>query len=190
MNIHEYQAKELLRPFGPVLAKGGVAFTPDEAVKAAEAIGGPLWVVKSQIHAGGRGKGKFKEAAAGTAGGVRLVQVARRGPRGCKSHARPHAGDDPDRRCRPRRQAPLCRGRHGHRARTLSLGAGRSRHQPHLLHRLDRRRHGHREGRPRHAREDHHRVDRSGRRLPALPRPQDRQGVRLDGRPEQAVRDA
>jgi succinyl-CoA synthetase beta subunit len=74
MNIHEYQAKELLRPFGPVLAKGGVAFTPDEAVKAAEAIGGPLWVVKSQIHAGGRGKGKFKEAAAGSAGGVRLCK--------------------------------------------------------------------------------------------------------------------
>jgi succinyl-CoA synthetase beta subunit len=74
MNIHEYQAKELLRPYGVSLAKGGVAFTPDEAVKAAEAIGGPLWVVKSQIHAGGRGKGKFKEAAAGTAGGVRLCK--------------------------------------------------------------------------------------------------------------------
>ena len=74
MNIHEYQAKELLRPYGVPLAKGGAAFTPDEAVKAAEAIGGPLWVVKSQIHAGGRGKGKFKEAAAGTAGGVRLCK--------------------------------------------------------------------------------------------------------------------
>ena len=74
MNIHEYQAKELLRPYGVPLAKGGVAFTPDEAVKAAEAIGGALWVVKSQIHAGGRGKGKFKEAAAGTAGGVRLCK--------------------------------------------------------------------------------------------------------------------
>jgi succinyl-CoA synthetase beta subunit len=74
MNIHEYQAKELLRPFGVPVAKGGVAFTPDEAVKAAEAIGGTLWVVKSQIHAGGRGKGKFKEAAAGDKGGVRLCK--------------------------------------------------------------------------------------------------------------------
>ena len=74
MKIHEYQAKELLRPFGIEVAKGGVAFTPDEAVKAAEVIGGVLWVVKSQIHAGGRGKGKFKEAAAGEKGGVRLCK--------------------------------------------------------------------------------------------------------------------
>lgn len=57
MNIHEYQAKELLRKFGTVTLKGQVATTPDEAVKAAESLGGNIWVVKAQIHAGGRGKG-------------------------------------------------------------------------------------------------------------------------------------
>ncbi len=57
MNIHEYQAKEVLKQFGLPLLKGQVANTPDEAVKAAQAIGGSVWVVKAQIHAGGRGKG-------------------------------------------------------------------------------------------------------------------------------------
>jgi succinyl-CoA synthetase beta subunit len=74
MNVHEYQAKELLRPYGVPLAKGGSAFTVEEAVKAAQDLPGPVWVVKSQIHAGGRGKGKFKEAEAGTAGGVRICK--------------------------------------------------------------------------------------------------------------------
>ncbi len=74
MNVHEYQAKELLRPYGVPLAKGGPALTVDEAVKAAEALPGPVWVVKSQIHAGGRGKGSFKEADAGSGGGVRLAR--------------------------------------------------------------------------------------------------------------------
>jgi succinyl-CoA synthetase beta subunit len=64
MNIHEYQAKEVLRGFGVAVPKGGVAYTPDEAVKVAEDLGGPVWVVKSQIHAGGRGKG----------GGVKLAK--------------------------------------------------------------------------------------------------------------------
>ncbi|RME96408.1 MAG: succinate--CoA ligase subunit beta, partial [Alphaproteobacteria bacterium] len=63
MNIHEYQAKAILRDYGVPVAKGGVAFTPDEAVKAAQEIGGSVWVVKAQIHAGGRGKG----------GGVKVV---------------------------------------------------------------------------------------------------------------------
>lgn len=57
MNIHEYQAKELLRKYGVVTLKGKVAFSADEAIKAAQEIGGTLWVVKAQIHAGGRGKG-------------------------------------------------------------------------------------------------------------------------------------
>ena len=64
MNIHEYQAKALLREYGAPVSRGIPAFTPDEAAKAAEELGGPLWVVKSQIHAGGRGKGKFKELPA------------------------------------------------------------------------------------------------------------------------------
>ncbi|MCK6597206.1 MAG: acetate--CoA ligase family protein, partial [Bdellovibrionaceae bacterium] len=64
MNIHEYQAKEILRKYNVTLLKGKVANTPDEAVQAAKEIGGNLWVVKAQIHAGGRGKG----------GGVKLAK--------------------------------------------------------------------------------------------------------------------
>ena len=79
MNVHEYQAKELLRQYGVPLAQGAPAFTVDEAVKAAQGLPGPVWVVKAQIHAGGRGKGTFKEADAGTGGGVRICQVHRRG---------------------------------------------------------------------------------------------------------------
>jgi succinyl-CoA synthetase beta subunit len=74
MNVHEYQAKELLRPYGVPLAKGAPAFTVEEAVQAAQGLPGPVWVVKSQIHAGGRGKGKFKEAEAGSGGGVRICK--------------------------------------------------------------------------------------------------------------------
>jgi succinyl-CoA synthetase beta subunit len=73
MNIHEYQAKELLSKHGVAVLKGGVAWTPDEAVKVAEGLGGPIWVVKSQIHAGGRGKGRFEGDASGK-GGVRLAK--------------------------------------------------------------------------------------------------------------------
>ncbi len=64
MNIHEYQAKAVLKEFGVPVARGIPAFTVDEAVKAAEELGGPVWVVKAQIHAGGRGKG----------GGVKVVK--------------------------------------------------------------------------------------------------------------------
>ena len=74
MNIHEYQAKAVLREFGVPLVSGAVAFSPDEAVKVAKDIGGSVWAVKSQIHAGGRGKGKFKEAKAGDKGGVRIAK--------------------------------------------------------------------------------------------------------------------
>jgi len=74
MNIHEYQAKAVLKEYGVPVSPGFPAFTVEEAVKAAEDLGGPLWVVKSQIHAGGRGKGKFKEADAGEKGGVRLAK--------------------------------------------------------------------------------------------------------------------
>ena len=73
MNIHEYQAKELLAKFGVPVPGGHAAMSVEEAVKAAEKLPGPLWVVKSQIHAGGRGKGKFKELPADAKGGVRLA---------------------------------------------------------------------------------------------------------------------
>jgi succinyl-CoA synthetase beta subunit len=72
MNIHEYQAKQILKKFGVPVLDGGVAFTAAEAEKVAERLGKPPFVVKSQIHAGGRGKGKFKEKEAGDKGGVRL----------------------------------------------------------------------------------------------------------------------
>ena len=74
MNIHEYQAKELLAKFGVPVPAGHAAMTPDEAVAAAEQLPGPLWVVKAQIHAGGRGKGKFTELGPDAKGGVRLAR--------------------------------------------------------------------------------------------------------------------
>lgn len=76
MNIHEYQAKQLLKKFGVPVLDGGVAYTADEAEKIAKGLKTDVCVVKSQIHAGGRGKGKFKEAAAGDKGGVRVVKSA------------------------------------------------------------------------------------------------------------------
>ena len=57
MNIHEYQAKALLKDYGVAVLRGGVAYTPEEAAEAARGLGGPVYVVKAQIHAGGRGKG-------------------------------------------------------------------------------------------------------------------------------------
>ncbi len=74
MNIHEYQAKALLRSYGVPVSDGRVVMRAEEAKTAAGELDGPLWVVKSQIHAGGRGKGKFKEPEAGEKGGVRLAR--------------------------------------------------------------------------------------------------------------------
>ena len=74
MNIHEYQGKQVLKAIGAPVSPGIAIFDPSEARAAAEELGGPLWVVKSQIHAGGRGKGRFKEAKAGEGGGVRLAR--------------------------------------------------------------------------------------------------------------------
>ncbi len=73
MNIHEYQAKALLKSYGAPVAEGVAIFSADEAEAAAKSLPGPLYVVKSQIHAGGRGKGKFKELSADAKGGVRLA---------------------------------------------------------------------------------------------------------------------
>ncbi|MCV3272192.1 ADP-forming succinate--CoA ligase subunit beta [Roseobacter sinensis] len=74
MNIHEYQAKALLRSYGAPVSDGRVVLRAEEAKTAAGALDGPMWVVKAQIHAGGRGKGSFKEADAGEKGGVRLTK--------------------------------------------------------------------------------------------------------------------
>ncbi|MXP44371.1 ADP-forming succinate--CoA ligase subunit beta [Allopontixanthobacter sediminis] len=74
MNIHEYQAKELLAKYGIGIPSGYAALTVEEAVAGAKKLPGPLYVVKAQIHAGGRGKGKFKELGTDAKGGVRLAK--------------------------------------------------------------------------------------------------------------------
>ena len=76
MNIHEYQAKELLAKFGVPVPAGHAAMSVEEAVAAAARLPGPLYVVKAQIHAGGRGKGRFKELGPDAKGGVRLARSA------------------------------------------------------------------------------------------------------------------
>ena len=73
MNIHEYQAKQVLKGFGAPVAEGVAITSADQAEAAARQLPGPLYVVKSQIHAGGRGKGKFKELGPDARGGVRLA---------------------------------------------------------------------------------------------------------------------
>ncbi|HKR15832.1 ADP-forming succinate--CoA ligase subunit beta [Rhizorhapis sp.] len=85
MNIHEYQAKELLAKFGAPVPAGYAAMSVEEAVEASKKLPGPLYVVKAQIHAGGRGKGKFKELPAEAKGGVRLAKNA--------DEVRAHAAD-------------------------------------------------------------------------------------------------
>src|ERR1700754_1786334 len=76
MNIHEHQAKALLKTYGLPVAAGVAIFKPSEAEAAAAELPGPLYVVKSQIHAGGRGKGRFKELGPDAKGGVRLARSA------------------------------------------------------------------------------------------------------------------
>ncbi|MEM9498143.1 MAG: ADP-forming succinate--CoA ligase subunit beta [Pseudomonadota bacterium] len=74
MNIHEYQAKALLRSYGAPVSDGRIVLRAEEAKTAAGELDGPIWVVKAQIHAGGRGKGTFKEPEAGEGGGVRIAK--------------------------------------------------------------------------------------------------------------------
>ncbi|MDP1872669.1 ADP-forming succinate--CoA ligase subunit beta [Phenylobacterium sp.] len=76
MNIHEHQAKAVLAEFGVAVPRGFAAHTVEEAAQAAEKLGGPVWVVKSQIHAGGRGKGRFEGLGPDAKGGVRVVKSA------------------------------------------------------------------------------------------------------------------
>jgi succinyl-CoA synthetase beta subunit len=89
MNIHEYQGKAVLKEFGAPVSAGFPALTVSEAVEGARKLPGPLYVVKSQIHAGGRGKGKFKELPADAKGGVRLAKSIDE----VESHAREMLGN-------------------------------------------------------------------------------------------------
>ena len=103
MNIHEYQAKMVLREFGVPVPRGIPAFTVAEAEKAANELGGPVWVVKAQIHAGGRGK----------AGGVKVVKSIDDVKKEVGAAARLDFGDAPDRAARQTGQPALYRGRLG-----------------------------------------------------------------------------
>ena len=149
MNIHEYQAKQVLKSFGAPIADGVPITSADEAEKAVRALPGPVWVVKSQIHAGGRGKGKFKELPADAKGGVRVAFSA--------DDAIAHAKEMIGKTLVTKQTGPA--GKQVNRlyiedgadiARELYLSilidrtVGRAR-----IRRLDRRRHGHRGGRRR-----------------------------------------
>ncbi len=190
MNIHEYQAKDLLAAYGVPTPTGYAGLHGRRGRRGGqEAAGASLGGEGADPRRRPR-QGQVQGEGGRRKGGVRLaksideVKTLRRADAG--QHARHH----PDRPGRPRRQPPLYRGRRRHRARALSLRARRPRHLARRLHRLDRRRHGHRGGGARHAREDPHHDDRSGDRAPAVPRPQDRLRARPQGRSGQAVREA
>ena len=156
MNIHEYQAKELLAKHGIAVPPGHAALSVEEAVAAAKQLPGPLYVVKAQIHAGGRGKGKFKELGADAKGGVRLAKSLEE----VEANAREMLGNT---------LVTIQTGDAGKQVNRLYItdgvdiakeyylvAAGRPRQRPDRDDRLDRRRDGHRGRRARHAREDHH----------------------------------
>ncbi len=154
MKIHEYQGKEILRKFGVATPRGVPCFSVDEAVKAAETLGGNVWVVKAQIHAGGRGKG----------GGVKLAKSLDEVRAARQRHSRHAVEDPPDRPGRPEGAAPADRGRRRHQEGILRCGADRPRHAEGRHDGLLRRRHGHRGSRAQDAREDHQGLRRSAGR--------------------------
>jgi len=111
MNIHEYQAKQVLKGFGAPVAEGVAITSADQAEAAAKQLPGPLYVVKSQIHAGGRGKGKFKELGPDAKGGVRLafsIEDVVKNAKEMLGNTPRHRPDGPGREAG---QPPLYRGR-------------------------------------------------------------------------------
>jgi len=143
MNIHEYQAKALLHEFGVPISKGVPVLRASDSDVAAKTLGGPIWVVKSQIHAGGRGKGKFKEASAGDKGGVRIAKSVAE----VNEFAKQMLGATlvtVDRAAWQAGQPALRRGRLRHRQGVLSLDPGRSRNLRSIVRGLHRRRRQHR----------------------------------------------
>ena len=111
MNIHEYQAKELLAKFGVPVPVGYAAMSVEEAVAASAKLPGPLYIVKAQIHAGGRGKGKFVELPPEAKGGVRLARSADDvRAAACSGRRRVDYGERAEMRSEPVHEAPLLRG--------------------------------------------------------------------------------
>ena len=164
MNIHEYQAKELLAKYGVPVPAGYPAMSVDEAVEAAEQLPGPLWVVKAQIHAGGRGKGKFKELPEDAKGGVRLARSIDE----VRTNAEEMLG---------KTLVTVQTGSHGKQVQRLYItdgvdiakeylprAAGRPRERQDRSRRLDRGRHGYRDCGARDARENR-------TPSPSIPRP-------------------
>src|SRR3954465_4331340 len=136
MNIHEYQGKELLKRYGVTVLDGSVAWTPEEAEAAAAKLPGPVYVVKSQIHAGGRGAGRFADDPNGKGGG-RLARSPAEGRANAGGAIRAPPGRGPrqrggDDRPSPRHQAArpgrqggapgVYRSRLRHRPRTVPVG--------------------------------------------------------------------
>ena len=178
MNIHEYQAKELLAKFGVPVPAGFAALSVEEAVEAAKKLPGPLYVVKAQIHAGGRGKGKFKELGPDAKGGVRLAKTLDE----VRAAATDMLGNT---------LVTIQTGEHGKQVNRLYVTDGVDIAKEFYLAllvnratgrivdgRLDRGRHGHRGRRARHAREDPHDRHRPGDRLHAASRPRRRRRAR------------
>ncbi len=190
MNIHEYQAKDLYRAVRHSDRQGLSGLLGRRGRRSGEEAAGPGLGGEIADPRRRPRQGQVQGSRGGHRRRRAPRQIHRRGQGVRRPDARQHARHAAD---RPRGQqgpAPLRRGWLGHRARTLSLHAGRPRDQPRLVHRLDRRRHGHREGGPRHAGEDLHHLDRSGVGLFPLPRPQDRVRARPHRRPGQPVRQA
>ena len=166
MKIHEYQGKEILRQFGVPVPRGVPAFTVQEAVEAAQKLGGPVWVVKAQIHAGGRGKGggvkvtKSVDGVKDLAGQILGMQLVthQTGPEGQKV-----------------RRLYIEEGADIQKEYYVSLVTDRQSQKVAFIA-SQRRRHGHRGSGALHAREDHHRSD----------RPADRAG-RCAGRPDRPL---
>ena len=165
MNIHEYQGKAVLKSFGAPVPRGFPAFTTEEALDAAAKLGGSVWAVKSQIHAGGRGKGKFKEADAGEKGGVRIAFKPEDVGALRQADARQHFGDAADRRRTAASSNASTSKKACKIAKEFYLSALVDREQGRVAFVVSRsRRHEHRRGRARHAGKDHHRRHRSARR--------------------------
>ena len=190
MNIHEYQAKAILRQQGVRVPEGREVLRAEEAKAAAGELDGPIWVVKAQIHAGGRGKGRFREASAGGQGGVRIArsvseaaeEAERMLGRTLVTHQTGPAGKQVNR--------VYIEEGSDHRPRALPRAARRPHHRRASPSSLDRGRHGHRGGRRHDAGEGADLRGRSGDRRAAPPRPQGRLRARARGRPGQAVRPA